>query len=301
MLCPLDAVAWKQGRGAGIVLVLVVALALPLKAEPPACQDTEIGHVVVSRDGLRVVEPGAEEVQPDDILVQLNSHTLRTCADLGQALKEARERQLAPLLLVRRERELEAVLLRLPSQETDVGTTGPVAVVPAATATAVAIGPSSVGSVRDTLARLLDLGHALQASLPLVTAQPWVRQVSDLQEAYEKRRAEVPAVGAVEPVLAYYQTIAEILLYKEKALRQAGYLRPQPNVALDYNTGSQISTWLRRYPFLQESVIERPGRGIIGGESSGRWSPDRAVQLLVQHAVADGDALRRRLDAAENG
>jgi hypothetical protein len=173
--------------------------------------------------------------------------------------------------------------------------------VPVPTPTPVAIGPSSVGSVRSILTGLLDLGHTLQANLPLLTAQPWARQVSDLREAYEKRRTDVPAVGAVEPILAYYQTVAEILLYKEKAVREADHVRPQPNVALDYNTGSQVSAWLHRYPFLQESVVERPGRGIIGGESSGRWSPDRAVELLVQHALADADALRQRLDAAENG
>jgi len=283
-----------------VVGFFAAALALTVEAEPPACPDTEFGRVVVTRDGLQVVEPGAEEVQSDDILVQLNSHRLRTCADLGQALKEARERQLAPLLLVRRDQELEAVLLRQSPAETGVAAAAPV-MVPVPTPTPVAIGPSSVGSVRSILTELLDLGHTLQANLPLLTAQPWARQVSDLREAYEKRRTDVPAVGAAEPILAYYQTVAEILLYKEKAVREADHVRPQPNVALDYNTGSQVSAWLHRYPFLQESVVERPGRGIIGGESSGRWSPDRAVELLVQHALADADALRQRLDAAENG
>lgn len=297
----LDAVVWRPGRSGSIVVgFLVAAFALTVDAEPPACPDTEFGRVVVTRDGLQVVEPGAEEVQPDDILVQLNSHRLRTCADLGQALKEARERQLAPLLLVRRDQELEAVLLRQSSAEPGVAAAAPVAV-PVTTPTPVAIGPSSVGSVRSTLAELLELGHTLQANLPLLTAQPWARKVSGLREAYERRRTNVPAVAAVEPILAYYQIVAEILLYKEKAVREADHVRPQPNVALNFNTGSQVSTWLHRYPFLQESVVERPGRGIIGGESSGRWSPDRAVELLVQHALADGEALRQRLDAAENG
>jgi hypothetical protein len=119
-----------------------------------------------------------------------------------------------------------------------------------------------------------------------------------LRQAYEERQRHTPAVSAVEPILGYYETIAEILRYKEKAERDVGYLRPQPNVAVEYNSGQPVGTWMRRYPFLRQSIVELPGRSIIGGESNGRWLPDNAVELLAERALAHPEARRRRRDAA---
>jgi hypothetical protein len=272
--------------------VFWIAMALPAGAVTTTCPDTSVASVVVTADGLHVIKPGTEEIQADDVLVQLNSHVLRTCADLARAMKEARERRLAPLLLVRRRHELAAIVLH---QQPSMAVAAPAQQTP----TPVPIGASDIEPIRHTLADLRELGRSLRANFPLLTAQPWARRVSDLRQAYEQRRTTMPAVRAIEPILAYYETVADILKYKERAAREAGYTRPRPNVTLGYNSGSQVSAWLRRYPFLQASVTEPPEKTAFVGwaESNGRWSPDHAVALLVERALADGDALARRLDA----
>ncbi|HUI27764.1 MAG TPA: hypothetical protein VL403_16900, partial [Candidatus Kryptonia bacterium] len=266
------------------------------------CQDSLIGRIVVTAEGLQVDETFAQGLRPDDTLLQLNSHLLRSCADLTRAVAEAHERQLELLLLVRREHELRAVMLQAPVTAAAKPLAAAAAVAPPnPTPTAVAIAPTDVDPVREMLAQLRDFGGSLQASLPVLTSQPWARQVHELRSAYERRQQVTPAVQALAPILDDYQTVAEILVYKEDAVRALGNSRPRPNMTLRYNTGSQVTGWLRRHPFLQASVVEPPEQTTFAGwaEGNGLWSPDRAVALLVERALSDGDALARRLDSAK--
>ena len=263
-----------------------------------ACRDSVIGRVVVTADGLQIDESFAEGLRPDDILIQLNGRALRTCADLTQAAAEARAHQLALLLLVRQANEMRAIVLQPPETATAKPlAAAAVAELPKPTPTAFAIAPSEAATVGEMVAQLGALGRAMQGSLPLLTSQPWARHVSELRRTYDDRQAATPAIRAVEPILDEYQTVGEILIYKEAAARAAGNTRPQPNVTLPYNTGSQVSAWLRRHPFLQGSVVEPPEKTAFAGwgEGNGLWSPDRAVELLVEQALADGDALAGRV------
>jgi hypothetical protein len=307
-------------RRAGLLFALAVSAIAPAAAEELACPDTDVGRVAVIADGLRVIAPQVQGLRPDDILVQLNSRVLHSCSDLTQAMAEARDRQLASLLLIRRQQGTEAIVLQRPLVPPPAAPpTAPILVdaiaatappqptltrppptftPPSMTLTPAPIARSAVAPVRDTLAQFRELGRSMQAKLPLPSAQPWAREVGDLRQAYEQHQAEVPALRVVEPILAYYQTIAEILVYRERTFRDAGNTRSQPDVALSYNNGSQVSGWLQRYPFLQASVIAPPDTLLGFAESNGRWSPDRAVELLVERALAEGDALAQRLDSA---
>jgi hypothetical protein len=123
---------WRLG-------ILVAVLAAPAGAAPVPCPRTEIGSVVVARDGLQLVEPAAQGLAADDVLEQLNSHKVRTCADLAAGLTEARERGLALLFLVLRDQELSAVIAVPPAAAAVAATATPVA---EPTPTPVTVSPS---------------------------------------------------------------------------------------------------------------------------------------------------------------
>jgi hypothetical protein len=315
-------------------------LAAPVAAAPAACPDGEIGRLLPTGTGLRVLASNASELRPGDVIVQLNSHPLRICADLNRALKEARARDLALLLLVRREQETVAVVAAPAREMAQVADTAPpvgaavsnppaeaepeivsprraatptvaaptatARVEPTATARveptaeALALRGSDVQPVRVLLGELVAFGRALRSSLPVPAAQPWVGRIADLRRSYERRRAAAPAVRVAEPIVADYETVAEILAYQEELARQAGRTRRHPGAEVEFSSGSQVDAWLRRYPALQASVVQAPEKVdlLLTVERSGRWRPDRAVEILVQQALDDSEALSRRLDAA---
>jgi hypothetical protein len=147
--------------------------------------------------------------------------------------------------------------------------------------------------VRQMVQELLDLGRDLQARLPLLTAQPWVKRIDGLRDAYRIRKQQAPAVGVAEGIVGSYQTLGEILLYKEEAARGAGRRALQPGLTFEFTSDSRVGTWLRRYPYLEASVVQPPAEIplLARGERAGRWLPDNAVRLLLDHAVAEGVAL----------
>ncbi len=282
-----------------VLVVFAGALALPAAAQSPSCQDAAIGALAPTTDGLRVVAPAAPELRADDILLQLNGQVLRRCLDLQRALAEVRRHPVVVLLLVRRNGNLEAVALGQ-SPRPPTGVVAAAAAPPATptpTVTPAVLSASDVAAIRDMLDRFLRFGRTLRAALPVLSPQPWTRDVHDLQQTYDARRARLPALTAVEPILGYYRTVADILAYKQNAERAAGYLRPRPDVVLDYSNDWAVGEWLRRYGFLQASVV-RPSVSVGGLERGGLWSPDHAVKLLVEQALADGAALEQRLEPA---
>ncbi|MFQ5667037.1 MAG: hypothetical protein ACE5I7_11470, partial [Candidatus Binatia bacterium] len=195
--------------------VLIAASHGPLQAATAACAGTRLGRVVESPGGMRVVAPELPSLHAGDLLLQLNSHRLRTCADLRAALAEARKQQLAGLLLVRRGHATDGVVVMAPQE---------VALISPATATPrpptpvpTPIRQADVQQVRDAVQAMIAFGRRLQAQLPLPASQPVTRQVRELREAYERWRARVPAVNVVEPILGYYETASDILAYRDAA------------------------------------------------------------------------------------
>jgi len=294
------------------------------------CADTRLGQIELTADGLQVGESAVQSLRSGDFLVQLNSHQLQTCTDLVEALNEARRNELATLLLIRRDGATQVAVLTAPAATaTSAAPAGPVIAVPPAsvaaqsTAPAATVEPAKVAAVQPTvippsavptppptplsradadtarqfLAKLTAFGNELQAHQPLPKAQPWTQRVERLRQDFNTARRRDTAVDVVEPILGYYETVTQILLYKEDATRERREIRIKADVVLEYHTSSPVGAWLQRYPFLRASVIREPEaiHFITAGETNGQWLPDRAISLLVENALSDGAVLSARL------
>ena len=289
-------------RRLSVVLAAVTVVSVAAgRAGASACDDMSIGRIVASGDGLRVEESAAPTLHTGDILVQLNSHHLHTCADLAEALGEARRNQLAPLFLIRRDHAMDVALIAAPAVLTapaaEAALAQPTPIPPSVPTTPPALSRADADAVRTLLAELVAFGRDLQARQPLPMAQPWSQRVVRLRQQYDAQQVRGAGVGVVEPILGYYETVVEILLYKETATRERRDVRARSDVVLEYHRDSPVGAWLQRYPFLRASVTREPEtvHFITEGESNGLWLPDRAVALLLDRAVAEGAALSSTL------
>ena len=293
---------WRSIKWVAALIALAPHAAVWAMAATP-CPDVTIGRVVGGDAGIEVVAPAVSALRVGDILVQLNGRRLRTCDDLRAALRETRDRRLTPLLLVRRDGSDQAIVFTLPDEvrAVAVATVLPPSPIPTVVPTPMSV--TDADAVGEMASKLVTFGRELQARLPLPMAQPWSGRVEDLRRAYATQTAAAPAVRAVEPVLGYYETVVAILQYKERATRGRRGVRAQSEVVLEYDSDSPIDGWIERYPFLRPSVIAAPETiAFIGkGEVVGRWAPDRAVALLVERAVAEGEALSRGLSPGRPG
>jgi hypothetical protein len=270
------------------------------------CDATGLAIVAVEEDRLRVVEPKVGNLHRDDVLLQLNSHHLRACADLEAAVGEARRDGL----------ELMALLLRGDSRRTewiqgwreDAKAAAPVRTIqPSFTPTPHTTAPTAtaappVPAVADAdaagveISRQLELGRELQGALPVTSGGRWTRRVDEMLAA---RRTPAPLEG-LDEIYSYYATIGEILAYRDKTTRQLGAGRNRAGLNLEYGVDSEVTGWLERYPFLSGSVSRSydPTRSFMSGQRMGLWSPDEAVRLLVERALSDGEKLDAELQTS---
>jgi len=295
-------------RVVGAVLTLAAARAGAADNAESRCPESRLGRVVSTTLGLRVEDAAVPALRSGDLLIQLNSHRLVSCADLAEAMTEAQRNQLVPLILIRRDGSSVAAAVEWPAvaavapqatviAPTPVPTALPTTIpTPPPTAIPTPLSRADVAAVRRLLDDLVAFGRDLQSRQPLPKAQPWVQRIAQLRQDYAMQAGSA-GVGVVEPILDYYETIGQILIYKESATQERRDLRAKAEVVLDYHRGSSVETWLRRYPFLQPSVLAEPEtfHFITEGESSGQWVPDRAVSLLLDRAVSEGSALSAKL------
>lgn len=299
-------------------------------AHASTCADTSIGRIRPTEDGLRVDQTAVPTLHVGDILVQLNSHRLQTCADLAEGLIEAHRNALGTLFLIRRDGKVETALVAAPPAVVAAGApvappvkgappmpiaaaAAPIAQVPPAVPTAIPPPPvpttpptplsrADADTARELLAECVAFGRDLQARQPLPMAQPWAQRVEQLRQRYNSQQARGAAVGLVDPILGYYETVAQILLYKETVTRERRDIRARGDIVLEYHSNSPVPAWVQRYPFLRPSVLREPDIGLLRvGESNGQWLPDRAVALLLDRAVAEGTALSSTLAAGAPG
>jgi hypothetical protein len=317
-------VSQTHARRRGVLLVGVMLVSLCGRAAADPCADGRLGRIELTADGLRVAETTAQSLRPGDFLIQINGHRLWSCAHLADALNEAGRDDLATLLLIRRDGATEVALVTAPPGRAAVDTPVRVAAAPAA-ASADPVEPATVAralstalppspaptvpplplsradadAIRDFVAKLMAFGTEVQSHQPLPKAQPWAQRVDRLRQDYNTERGRGVAVDVVEPVLGYYETIAQILLYKENATRERREVRARSEVVLEYHTNSPVGAWFQRYPFLRTSVIHEPEvlRFIAAGESNGQWLPDRAIALLVEYALSAGAVLSATMGA----
>jgi len=90
--------------------------------------------------------------------------------------------------------------------------------------------------------------------------------------------------GVAFDVLAAYQTASDILAAKlEYQVEARRKMRTRAPREMPYFSDGDVPEWVAAYPFLQEAVLAPPkDRRFL--QSSGRWSPDRAVELLWEYA-----------------
>ena len=90
--------------------------------------------------------------------------------------------------------------------------------------------------------------------------------------------------GVAFDVLAAYQTASDILAAKlEYQVEARQTMRTRAPREMPYFSDGDVPDWVAAFPFLQEAVLAPPkDRRFI--QSSGRWSPDRAVELLWEYA-----------------
>jgi hypothetical protein len=264
-----------------------------------------LGTLSVEKDGLRIVDVAAANLRKDDVVLQLNSHRLRSCSDLERALGEARRDELELMVLLQRGNERRTEWIRGWREQAEVepiepAPPSPDSAPPATARSLAAVAPPptalplDAGAARAELARQMALGRELQRSLPLTSAGRWIRKIDELVAG----RAAPGSPDAAVRILSYYATIAEILAYRDKAARDDAASRNRAGLLLEYGPGSPVTDWLERYPFLNESV-SRPydhERSFMSGRRMGLWSPDEAVRLLVERALNEGEALDARPD-----
>ena len=289
-----------------VAALILVGLTIVSSGSPgtyaSSCPDTGIGSVSPSADGLLIEQSAVSSLRSGDILLQLNNQRLQSCTDLVQALSEARRNQVTALFLIRRADKTDVVPLDLsvaPALQVAVVRPTLVPLSPVPTTAPTPLTPPNIDAARALLAELGALGRDLQAHQPLPMPQPWAQRIDQLRQAYDKQLASGAGVGVVEPILGYYETVGQILVYKDAETRGRREVRARADVVLEYHNSSPVGGWLSRYPFLRASVVREPETThfITESESNGQWLPDQAVALLVARALSEGTALSAALAA----
>jgi hypothetical protein len=265
------------------------------------CSDLSLGRTRPAADGIHLVESAVEPLQAGDVALQLNGKGLRSCEDLAAALDQARREGLKALFLVRRGEETMPVVVRL--EDLRVASAPPTQAAPAqsvASPSLAEIDSVSAPEVRQSLDELASFGRRFEAWSLATASRSLARQIEELTGKYQRRIEQVPALAVIRPILGYYDTVGEILVYTEQVRVREGKSLHRLSPALEYQSNSIVTEWLRRYPFLEQSVDDRPEKVtfLTSAEIAGHWSPDEAIRLLVKRAVADAEVLSARIGTA---
>jgi hypothetical protein len=267
------------------------------------CDEASLGRVRPAADGIHIVESAVEPLRTGDVALQLNGKALRRCEDLTAALDQARSAGLKALFLVRRGDETTPVVVRLEDLSVASASPTPAAPVQSSVSPPLAeIDATSASEVRQSLDELASFGRRFEAWSPAPTSRSLARQIEEFTGKYRRRIEQVPALAVIEPILGYYDTVGEILVYAEQQRVRDGRSLHRYSPALEYQSNSVVAEWLRRYPFLKESVEDTPKQVVFltNAEIAGHWSPDEAIRLLVKRAVADAEALSARIGTARD-
>jgi hypothetical protein len=288
-------------HGLSVVAALLIAVTAARADEP--CVVADVGSFVIAEDGLDLLTTERRDLEKGDRLLQLNGRRLGSCADLSAALHDARRHGVLAVVALRRAGALQTVLLTLPvATAVPPGSTPTPSLVLAPTALPLRSDPlrsdpAAVASMYAALQRFSD-----DIKLPLTAPEPYGRRLDQLRQTYHTLRARDGAVAAVEPIIGYYDAVAAILRYRQPAAaKRAAHqsasspdelIRTGSAAVVEYTTDGEVGEWLRRYPFLEKSIVgEATQVGPV--EWAGWWKPDEAIRLLVEQARRETAALGR--------
>ena len=237
-----------------------------------------------------------------DIIEQINSWRAQSCNHYSHAVQDAHKDQKAILLLVSRKGSRQTLAFgpeiwiqqeQEKQEKQAVETLQTMLAAPLPTDLKAKVGDTggqALSILRDVDAATAEQSKPDAYEEAVSTAQTRLRALDQASQGEAEKRI----VAGAKVLLAYYLTARDIRQYKQdfvkdqrKDLRKgraAAFQSPD----LPYFLASPVPQWIDRYPFLRASVSETP-QVINFLETPGHWDPDKAVDLLWQHAKAETD------------
>jgi hypothetical protein len=284
-----------------VTAVLLLTLAVAARAAGP-CEEgrdqTGLALAPAPAGGLAVaaVDPDSAGagggLTVGDALAQVNATVVRTCAEYGRAVRDARHEHKALLLLVRRGGSDVALALGAATWERVVTRVPPPAPAePRSVRTLVAgpppppLPPETGVTLEEVTAGIAALGGADRPSAQLVAYRKDLIRVRRQVETLEVRRS-VPSgvIEGLRTVLGYYEAAGVAWASAEEERereRQPRHIAVRDSAPAPYFEDSQEAAAIDEFPFLRATVVREPRPGLV--ESAGAWRPWQARALLWQH------------------
>lgn len=247
-------------------------------------------------------------LRPGDVLEQVNSWPIRDCENYGRAVRDARQKRKAVLVLISRNGKRRPIFFepeiwqrvderKEEKQAVASLTTVLEAPLPAAErGDGAAIGEQALAALR-TLETLVD------AARPLPMYERGLRDARRRLRALQRQSrddVEKRVMAGARVVFGYYETARAIRQYKHDYVGTArkdvrrGRAESYASASVPFFYDSPVTAWMDRYPFLRPSITDTPTKlGFDFVEQPGRWNPDHAVTLLWQRARSETDKFAR--------
>lgn len=301
-----EAISVSMRRSKGeLFFVASSLLALGCLIENPAgwaselCRELVERGVVFAQEGEVITvarAPGGlatRGVRVGDRVEQINGVAVRTCADVARAVASARRRKVAVVALVERKGEQIPVLLELSfpksgssSRETD---TNRILVHPEAKLPTRA--SARVEVVRGAKAALEAIRRLEKAARAHGSYALYSHRLAEAENTIDRLGlgryeggAEVSAFAG--QILEYHRQAVRMWRLKLTEAERLGYDRRALHRPLPYFSGSEVESWVARYPALEETIVSEPNEVnmLMPGEGSGLWDADRALEIIWKKA-----------------
>ncbi len=247
-------------------------------------------------------------LRPGDVLEQVNSWPIRDCENYGRAVRDARQKQKAVLVLISRNGKRRPIFFepeiwqRVDERKEEKQAVASLTRVLEAPLPAAERGDSAaVGE--QALAALRTLEKLVDAARPLPMYERGLRDTRRRLRALQRQSrddVEKRVMAGARVVFGYYETARAIRQYKhdyvgtERKDVRRGRAESYASASVPFFYDSPVTAWMDRYPFLRPSITDTPTKlGFDFVEQPGRWNPDHAVTLLWQRARSETDKFAR--------
>ena len=278
---------------------LGLSLAPTNQHDEPGLPIAEIAQLTAgSKVGLR----------PGDVLEQVNSWPIRDCENYGRAVRDARQKQKAVLVLISRNGKRRPIFFepeiwqRVDERKEEKQAVASLTTVLEAPLPAAERGDSAaIGE--QALAALRTLETLVDGARPLPMYERGLRDARMRLHALQRQSrddVEKRVMAGARVVFGYYETARAIRQYKhdyvgtERKDVRRGRAESYASASVPFFYDSPVTAWMDRYPFLRPSITDTPTKlGFDFVEQPGRWNPDHAVTLLWQRARSETDKFAR--------
>ena len=247
-------------------------------------------------------------LRPGDVLEQVNSWPIRDCENYGRAVRDARQKQKAVLVLISRNGKRRPIFFepeiwqRVDERKEEKQAVASLTKVLEAPLPAAERGDSTaIGE--QALAALRTLETLVDAARPLPMYERGLRDTRRRLRALQRQSrddVEKRVMAGARVVFGYYETARAIRQYKhdyvgtERKDVRRGRAESYASASVPFFYDSPVTAWMDRYPFLRPSITDTPTKlGFDFVEQPGRWNPDHAVTLLWQRARSETDKFAR--------